>query len=416
MNIKSIRAIEILDSRGNPTIKAYVLLENGIEGSASVPSGASTGKYEASELRDGGARLKGKGVLRAVANINTEISQALSGMNVENQALIDEALIRLDGTADKSRLGANAILAVSLAVLKSAAELNKAPVYKYINQMTSFKMKIPTPLVNVINGGAHANWVADIQEYMIIPIGFDSFHKSIMACSEIYMCLKEILKTGGHFISVGDEGGFTPLVSDNKHPLILMANAVSQAGYILGKDFIFGIDAAASEFYLNGKYQFKREKREMSVNELADFYKQIVEQNGVVSIEDPFAEDDWENFVSITADMKDRVQIVGDDLYVTNPIKIKKGIEQKATNAVLIKLNQIGTLSETLKAVAMARAGGQSIIISHRSGETEDTFIADLAVAVGAEEIKTGAPARGERTAKYNRLLEIENNAKLQSF
>ncbi len=416
MNIKSIRAIEILDSRGNPTIKAYVLLENGIEGSASVPSGASTGKYEASELRDGGERLQGKGVLRAVANINGEISQALSGINIEHQTLIDETMIHLDGTINKSRLGANALLAVSLAAARTAAMTTNIPLYRYINQMTGFKVKIPTPLVNVINGGAHANWVADIQEYMIIPIGFDSFHKSIMVCSEIYMCLKEICKAGGHFISVGDEGGFTPLVSDNKHPLMLMANAVSQAGYILGKDVSFGIDAAASEFYVNGKYQFKREQRELSSEELSDFYKQIVEQSGVVSIEDPFAEDDWENFATITADMKGKVQIVGDDLYVTNPARIKKGIEQKATNATLIKLNQIGTLSETLKAVATAKAGGQSIIISHRSGETEDAFIADFAVAVGAEEIKTGATARGERTAKYNRLLEIENNAKLQSF
>ncbi len=413
MNIKSIRATEILDSRGTPTIKAYVLLENGVESSAAVPSGASTGKHEASELRDGGERLQGKGVLRAVAHINGEISQALSGINIEHQALIDETMIRLDGTINKSRLGANALLAVSLAAARTAAMATNVPLYRYINQMTGFKMRIPTPLVNIINGGAHANWATDIQEYMIIPTGFATFRESIMVAAEIYMRLKAILKASGYFISIGDEGGFAPAVAHNKQPFALMAEAVRQAGYVLGQNISFGIDAAASEFYVNGKYQFKREQRELSSEELFDFYKQIVEQSGVVSIEDPFAEDDWKSFSDITAAFREKIQIVGDDLYATSQVRIKKGIIERATNAVLIKPNQIGTLSETLKAAAIARAGNQSIIISHRSGETEDTFIADLAVAVGAEEIKTGAPARGERTAKYNRLLEIENNAKL---
>jgi len=409
MKIKSVRAIEILDSRGNPTIKAYALLENGIVGAASVPSGASTGAYEAKELRDKDARFNGRGVLRAKAHINNEISQALSGIEASNQVLIDETMIHLDGTENKSRLGANAILAVSLAIARTNAIALKLPLYQYINQMTNAKMKIPTPFMNIINGGAHANWITDIQEYMIIPMAFSSFTESVRAGSEIYACLKEILRMHGHSTSVGDEGGFTPMFTDNKQPFALMASAVNTAGYVLGKNIGFGIDVAASEFYAGGAYQFKREGRALSTTELAGFYQQIIEQNGVVSIEDPFVEDDWESFFTITTKFNGRVQVVGDDLYATNPLRIQTGIERKATSAVLIKPNQIGTLTETLKAIAVARKGGQMIVVSHRSGETEDSFIADLSVAVGAEAIKTGAPARGERIAKYNRLLEIEN-------
>lgn len=422
MKIESVRATEILDSRGNPTVKAYVTLEDGSRGIASVPSGASTGLYEATELKDGDERYRGKGVSVAVQNVNTEIAEAIIGMDAEAQGSIDEAIIKLDGTDNKSRLGANAILAVSLAVSRAAAITFGLPLYRYLNEMVKAggpdnlilsglaetKLKMPMPLMNVMNGGAHANWVTDIQEYMIIPIGLGDFRESVRACSEVYMTLKDILKRNKYSISVGDEGGFAPNVKDNNEPFYLMAEAIEEAGYTLGQDITFGIDAAASEFYKDGKYNLKREERELSAKQLTDFYKQLIEQNGIISIEDPFSEDDWENFADITAKMRGEVQIVGDDLYATNFTRINRGIKEKATNAALIKPNQIGTLSETLIAISAAREGGQAIIISHRSGETEDAFIADLAVAIGAEEIKSGAPARGERTAKYNRLLEIE--------
>ena len=409
MKISSAHAIEILDSRGNPTIRARVLLANGQEGTASVPSGASTGTHEARELRDGGARFNGKGVLSAIKNINSEISQAITGLSVDDQSLIDKTLIELDGTESKSRLGANAILAVSLATARAGANATGQPLYKYLNQITKAEMKMPTPLMNVINGGAHANWVTDIQEYMIMPAGFNNFSESVRACSEIYMQLKNVLKSKNYSVSVGDEGGFAPQVLDNSEPFFLITEAINQAGYVLGKNINFAIDVAASEFYQEKKYHLKREKKELSAEELAEFYNRLIVEHSVISIEDPFTEDDWISFTAITEQLGNKIRIVGDDLYATNPLRIKQGIDQKATNAVLIKPNQIGTLSEALKAISVAREGSQSIIISHRSGETEDSFIADLAVAVGAEAIKAGAPARGERTAKYNRLLEIEN-------
>jgi len=413
MKIISARAIEILDSRGNPTIKARVLLTDGTKGDASVPSGASTGTHEARELRDGGARFNGKGVLNAIKNINSEISQAITGLSVDDQSLIDKTLIELDGTENKSRLGANAMLVVSLATARAATNATGQPLYKYLNQITKAEIKIPTPLMNVINGGAHANWVTDIQEYMIMPTGFNNFSESVRACSEIYMQLKNVLKSKNYSVSVGDEGGFAPQVLDNSEPFFLITEAINQAGYVLGKNINFAIDVAASEFYQEKKYHLKREKKELSAEELAEFYNRFIVEHGVISIEDPFAEDDWTSFTTITEQLGNKIRIVGDDLYATNPLRIKQGIDQKATNAVLIKPNQIGTLSETLKAISVAREGNQSIIISHRSGETEDSFIADLAVAVGAEAIKAGAPARGERTAKYNRLLEIENELSL---
>lgn len=409
MKIESVRAMEILDSRGEPTVKAYVRLQDGTLGTASVPSGASTGAHEAAELRDGDERYGGKGVLEAVQNVNTEIAEALTGINVENQDSIDAALIKLDGTENKSGLGANAMLAVSLAAARAAASSAGLPLYRYLNGMTREKMKMPIPLMNIMNGGAHGNWVTDIQEYMVIPSGFSGFDESVRACSEIYAELRNTLKDKRYSVAVGDEGGFAPSFSDNTEPFVLMAEAAERAGYVLGEHISFGIDAAASEFYANGKYELKREGKELSAKELADFYRGMTEEHGVASIEDPFSEDDWENFTAMTAAIGDRIQIVGDDLYATNPQRIMKGTSIKATNAVIIKPNQIGTLSETLDAISAARDGGQSVIISHRSGETEDPFIADLAVAVGAEEIKSGAPARSERTAKYNRLLEIES-------
>ena len=409
MKISFACAIEILDSRGNPTIKARVLLTDGTKGDASVPSGASTGAHEAHELRDGGARFNGRGVLNAVKTINSEISQAITGLSADDQSLIDKTLIELDGTENKSRLGANAILAVSLAAARAGANATGQPLYKYLNQITKAEIKIPTPLMNVINGGAHANWVTDIQEYMIMPTGFNNFSESVRACSEIYMQLKNVLKSKNYSVSVGDEGGFAPQVLDNSEPFFLITEAINQAGYVLGKNINFAIDVAASEFYQEKKYHLKREKKELSAEELAEFYNRLIVEHSVISIEDPFAEDDWTSFTAITEQLGNKIRIVGDDLYATNPLRIKQGIDQKATNAVLIKPNQIGTLSEALKAISVAREGSQSIIISHRSGETEDSFIADLAVAVGAEAIKAGAPARGERTAKYNRLLEIEN-------
>ncbi|MCK9187326.1 MAG: phosphopyruvate hydratase [Candidatus Colwellbacteria bacterium] len=414
MKIKFVNAIEMLDSRGNPTVKAYIELKNGIIGSALVPSGASTGRYEAVELRDGdGKRYGGKGVLNAVNNIKTEIAEAISGMDARDQEKIDKKMIELDGTDNKSRLGANAILAVSLAVARAGAISSDKPLYEYLNGLSKGEISIPIPQMNIMNGGRHANWAADIQEYMLIPQGKSSFKESLRMCSEIYASLEEILRKNGQSTNVGDEGGFAPAFNDNKHPFSLMSEAVIVSGYSLGEDVAFGIDSAASEFYKDGKYLLKKENKEMSSSELLDFYKEITNLNHVSSIEDPFAEDDWKAFSDMTLEMGNKIQIVGDDLYATNVSRISRGIEEKATNAVLIKLNQIGTLTETIEAIKIAKESGQKAIISHRSGETEDSFIADLAVATGTGQIKAGAPARSERTAKYNRLLEIERELEL---
>ena len=414
MKIRSVNAIEILDSRGNPTIKATVMTTSGDIGSAAVPSGASTGVYEATELRDGDPkRFGGKGVLNAIDNIVGEIADSLTGKEVDDQEAIDRTMIDLDGTENKSRLGANAILSVSLAAARSASASVKKPLYEYLGKFSE-GMIMPMPMMNIMNGGRHADFAADIQEYMVIPVSAADISQAVRMCSEVYASLKSVLKDGNYSISVGDEGGFAPAFSNNGEPFELMAEAVLRAGYNLGTDIVFAIDAAASEFYSEGKYILKRENKELSSSELLDFYKNMIARYPVISIEDPFAEDDWEAFSLMTSELGDGIQIVGDDLYVTNVKRINKGIGEKATNSVLIKPNQIGTLTETIEAIKLAYSSGQTAVISHRSGETEDAFIADLSVAMGTGQIKSGAPARGERTAKYNRLMEIEKESGLK--
>lgn len=413
MKIRSIKATEILDSRGNPTITATVNLEDGTSGSASVPSGASTGSYEAHELRDGDEkRFGGKGVLKAVANVE-KINEKLVGMEAAEQEAIDKAMIELDGTPNKSNLGANAILAVSMAVAVAEAKAEKKPLYAYLtkfNPKFSGKYVLPIPMMNIMNGGQHANWATDIQEYMILPIGSKSVKEAIRAGAEIYAALKTILKSKGYATAVGDEGGFAPAVGSNAEPFELISQAIQAAGYNLGSDVALGIDAAASEFFKDGQYNLKKENKTLTGTELNNFYAELAEKYPIVSLEDPFAEDDWDGFAGLTERLSGK-QIVGDDLYVTNLSRLEDGLKKKATNSILIKLNQIGTLTETIAAVNHAHEHGWTAVISHRSGETEDTFIADLAVAMGTGQIKTGAPARSERTAKYNRLIKIEEQA-----
>ncbi len=409
MKIKDIRAWEILDSRGQPSLATRVILEDGSSGLAKVPSGASTGSHEACELRDSDqGRYSGRGVLKAVSNIETEIKAALSGKEAEDQAGLDKAMIELDGQAGKSRLGANAILAVSLACARAAAASARMPLYQYLSKFNpnfSDRYELPIPMLNVLNGGRHANLATDIQEYLVMPIGLASLPEAIRAGAEIYQSLKRVLLAGGYSSLVGDEGGFAPSVKDNEEPFRLLSEAVAKAGYRLGQDVAFGIDAAASEFYRDGRYELKKEGRVFSGEELAAFYLGLAKKYPIVSWEDVFAEDDWESFARFTASRQ--FQVVGDDLYVTDTKRLRRGIEEKSTTAILIKPNQIGTLTETVAAVSLAREAGLDAVISHRSGETEDDFIADLAVGLGARQIKTGAPARSERTAKYNRLLEI---------
>jgi len=411
MKIKNISALEILDSRGNPTVAAKVILENGKYGQAMVPSGASTGSYEAVELRDGNKDFyHGQGVSQAIFNIKTKISPALIGLDVENQEEIDEIMITLDGTENKSILGANAMLAVSLAAARAAAEFLNKPLYEYLTKFNpdfSGKYFLPLPMMNVLNGGKHADWSTDIQEYMILPVGASSMASAVRMCSEIYQSLKKVLKVKGYNINVGDEGGFAPAVKSNAEAFELLKIAIEESGYKLGTDIVFGIDAAATEFYADGKYNLKKENKILNSLELSEFYQKLMSAYPIYSFEDIFAEDDWGGFKSFLEKNPEK-QLVGDDLYVTNIKRLEKGIIEKASNSILIKLNQIGTLSETVQAVLLARQHEMTAVISHRSGETEDTFIADLAVAMGTGQIKTGAPARAERTAKYNRLLEIE--------
>jgi enolase len=411
MKIKSIEALEILDSRGNPTVEATVILEDGSIGSAAVPSGASTGSYEAVELRDGDMkRYNGLGVLNTVANIENKIAPSLVGQEASEQNKIDQIMIALDATENKANLGANAILAVSLATARAQAVAEKKPLYEYLakfNPDFDAKYYLPLPMMNIMNGGKHANWATDIQEYMILPIGAKNMAEAVRMCAEVYFHLKKILKSKGYEISVGDEGGFAPAVKSNAEPFELMSEAIQKAGYTLGTDIIFGIDAAATEFYKDGIYELKKEAKNLSSSELADFYLDIMQKYPVHTLEDIFSEDDWSGFQEFLAKTKNKVQIVGDDLYVTNIKRLQKGIEQKSSNSILIKLNQIGTLSETIEAILLARQNNMTAVISHRSGETEDDFIADLATAMGTGQIKTGAPARSERTAKYNRLLKI---------
>ena len=403
MKIKNISAMEILDSRGNPTVMAKVVLDDNSIGSACVPSGASTGQFEAVELRDNGNRYMGKGVEKAVENINKTIAKELVGKEICCQRAIDDTLLKLDGTENKKKLGANATLAVSLAFARAMADSLNIPLYRYLGGINAHIL--PTPMLNIINGGAHAQNNIDIQEFMIFPNGFETFKEKIEASVNVYHTLKGLIKGGS---GVGDEGGFAPSLSKDEEALDLICEAIETAGYKLKEQFSLCIDVASSDWFNNGSYTLPKSKKIYSADELLSYYTKLCNDYPIVSIEDPFGEEDWEAFQKITSSFKNKVQIVGDDLFVTNSKRLKKGIETGSANAILIKPNQIGTLSETLDAINLAKAKGYNTIISHRSGETADTFIADLSVAVNAGQIKTGAPARSERTEKYNRLLEIE--------
>ena len=405
--ISSINALEVLDSRGNPTVAVYVYLESGIGGKAIVPSGASTGKKEALELRNGDPqRYGGKGVIKAVSNIKEKIAPKLIGIDVREQALIDKILLELDGTPNKSKLGANAILGVSLACLHAAASYTDLPLYQYWGG--SHATLLPVPMFNVLNGGVHADNNVDFQEYMLVPAGFSVYHQALRAGAEIYHTLKNILKEKGLSSTVGDEGGFAPNLQNNEQPLELLLEAIQKAGYKSGEQIFLAMDPAASSFYMEGKYRLASEGRELNSKEMIDLFEKLVENYPIISIEDGLAEDDWEGWKELNVRLGNRVQLVADDLTVTNPNIIEKGIKEKAFNSVLIKLNQIGTVSETMRAIELTQKAGMTACVSHRSGETCDTTIADLCVAKRTGMLKTGAPCRSERLAKYNRLLEIE--------
>ncbi|KQB83642.1 phosphopyruvate hydratase [Corynebacterium oculi] len=403
-DIMHVFAREIMDSRGNPTVEAEVFLDDGAHGVAGVPSGASTGVHEAHELRDGGERYLGKGVLKAVENINEEIVDEIAGMEADDQRLIDQAMIDLDGTENKSRLGANAILGVSIATAKAAAESAGLPLYRYIGGPNAHVL--PVPMMNIVNGGAHADSGVDVQEFMIAPIGAETFAEALRTGAEVYHALKSVIKSKGLSTGLGDEGGFAPSVGSTKEALDLIVEAIKKAGFKPGEDVALALDVASSEFYKDGAYHF--EGGQHSAEEMAKVYEQLIDEYPIVSIEDPLQEDDWEGYTALTAAIGDKVQIVGDDFFVTNPARLREGIEKKAANALLVKVNQIGTLTETFDAVELAHRNGYRTMMSHRSGETEDTTIADLAVALSCGQIKTGAPARSERVAKYNQLLRIE--------
>ena len=403
MKIRDIKAREILDSRGNPTVEVDVILENGVLGRACVPSGASTGSREALELRDGGSRYLGKGVLNAVNNVNTIIREKLIGLESSDQALIDRTMIELDGTPNKSKLGANAILGVSMANFKASAITAKKPLYRYFGEGNL----IPRPMMNIINGGAHADNSLDFQEYMIIPIR-NTMKETLQVASEVFHTLKGILKSRGLATSVGDEGGFAPNLKSNEEGFTLIMEAINKAGYTPGVDVKLAIDVAASEFYQDGKYNLIGENRVLTTEELINYYEELVNKYPIVSIEDPVYENDWEGFHLITERLGDRIQLVGDDLFVTNKEYLQKGIENKAGNAILLKVNQIGTLTETFETIELARAYNYKTVISHRSGETEDTLIADMAVGLNLGQIKTGSISRTDRICKYNQLLRIE--------
>lgn len=403
--IDTLQAREILDSRGNPTVEVEVLLSDGTVGRAAVPSGASTGAFEAYELRDGdAARYAGKGVEQAVDAVNEEIADAIEGLSADDQRIIDTTLIELDGSGNKKNLGANAILGVSLAVAKAAADSAGLPLFRYLGGPNAFLL--PVPMMNVINGGAHADTGVDIQEFMILPIGAETFREGLRWGTETYHVLKSILKEQGLSTGLGDEGGFAPDLPSNRTALDLLVQAIEKAGFTPGTDIALGLDVAASEFFDNGVYRFEGQDR--SSSDMADYFAELVDAYPLVTIEDPMNEEDWEGWTAITERLDDRVQLVGDDLFVTNPERLIDGIERGAANALLVKVNQIGTLSETLDAIRIATQAGYGSVLSHRSGETEDTTIADIAVAVNAGQIKTGAPARSERVAKYNQLLRIE--------
>jgi enolase len=399
--IKSVLAREILDSRGNPTVEVEVLLDSGVRGVAAVPSGASTGAHEAVELRDGGARYGGKGVQKAIAGIVKELAPAIVSMDPTAQRAIDEKMIALDGTANKSRLGANALLGVSLACAKAAAQSESKPLFSFLGGSSA--TLLPVPMMNILNGGAHADTNVDIQEFMVAPFGASNFAESLRWGAEIYHSLKSVLKKNGLATSIG---GFAPNLSSNREALDLILDAIAKAGFTAGKEVGLALDVAATEFHEGGKYTF--EGKALSSDEMINYYQELVSSYPLVSIEDPLDENDWSGWISITKQLGDQVQLVGDDLFVTNPVRLADGISQGAANALLVKVNQIGTLTETLDAVALAHNSGYRSMMSHRSGETEDTTIADLAVAANCGQIKTGAPARSERVAKYNQLLRIE--------
>ncbi len=402
--IESIIAREILDSRGNPTVEVEILLDDDTVARAAVPSGASTGAFEAAELRDGDARYGGKGVMQAVGNIEDEIAPELLGLEATDQRLIDQVMIDLDGTPNKARLGANAILGVSLAVAKAAAISAGLPLFRYLGGPNAHVL--PVPMMNILNGGAHADTGVDVQEFMIAPIGASTFGEALRQGTEVYHALKSVLKQQGYATGLGDEGGFAPDLPSNRAALELIATAVAATGLKLGTDIALALDVAATEFHTNGEYLFEGTAR--SAQWLTAYYETLLSDFPIVSIEDPLSEDDWAGWIHLTESIGSRVQVVGDDLFVTNPTRLQRGIDDDAANALLVKVNQIGSLTETLDAVSLAHRAGFSCMMSHRSGETEDTTIADLAVATDCGQIKTGAPARSERVAKYNQLLRIE--------
>ena len=402
--IEDIYAIEVLDSRGNPTVKATVALSDGTVASAIVPSGASTGKREALELRDGGDRYCGKGVLKAVENVNSQIAEAVIGLDAFDQKALDDEMRELDGTDNYSNLGANAVLGVSMAVARAAAKSLDVPLYRYLGGANA--SVLPVPMFNIINGGAHANNSVDFQEFMIMPFGFDKFSDALRAASEIYHTLKGLLNAAGHSTAVGDEGGFAPNLNDNEEPIKLIMQAIEKAGYKAGEQIKLALDVAASELYENGKY--KLEGKEFSSEELIERYAQLCEKYPIFSIEDGLSEDDWAGWVKLTSKLGSKVQLVGDDLFVTNEKILREGTQKGVGNAILIKPNQIGTVSQTMQTIRLAQRKGYRCVMSHRSGESEDSFIADFAVAMNTGQIKTGATSRSERNAKYNRLLEIE--------
>ncbi|MBQ3282631.1 MAG: phosphopyruvate hydratase [Atopobiaceae bacterium] len=400
---------EVLDSRGNPTVEVEVMLEDGSVGRAIVPSGASTGEFEAVELRDGGSRYVGKGVLKAVDHVNNECAEAIIGLDAADQRAVDAALIEADGTPNKAVLGANAILGCSLAVARAQAVSCGQPIYAYLGGPNGHTL--PTPMMNILNGGVHADNNVDFQEFMIMPVGAPSFTEALRWCAEVYHTLKGVLKAAGLSTGVGDEGGFSPDLKTNAEPFEYLMDAVKKAGFEPGRDFMFAMDPATSECYNKetGCYELKGEGRTLTSDEMVDYWEELVNTYPIISIEDGLAEEDWDGWVKLTQRIGDRVQLVGDDLFVTNTSRLKKGIELGAANAILIKVNQIGTLTETLEAMQTAQRAGYTCVVSHRSGETEDTTIADLAVATNAGQIKTGAPARTDRVAKFNQLLRIED-------
>lgn len=409
MIIQDVWAREVLDSRGNPTVEVEVLLEDGSLGRAIVPSGASTGQFEAVELRDGDKdRYLGKGVQKAVDNVNSIIAPELIGMDATRQVEIDKLLIELDGTPNKGKLGANAILGVSLAVARAAAESVGLPLYQYIGGTNA--QELPVPMMNILNGGAHADNNVDIQEFMIMPVGAKSFKEALRMGAEVFHSLKKVLSNRGLNTAVGDEGGFAPNLESNEAAIEVIIEAITEAGYKPGEDVCIALDVAATELFKDGKYELAGEGKTLSTDEMIAFYQNLVDRYPIISIEDPLSEDEWEGWLKLTEAIGDRVQLVGDDLFVTNTERLAKGIEMNVANSILIKVNQIGTLTETLNAIEMAKRAGYTAVVSHRSGESEDTTIADLAVATNAGQIKTGAPSRTDRVAKYNQLLRIEED------